>query len=135
MATFMPPAARSSAHTSPATPAPITIASYRSAIWTIESEISEGFVPLADGLLEPGLGGASLEGEPLGAVPGDAVEDDAELLSRLQSLRVERLVDEQLVHDELVGRYPGDPVEKLLETLVELRRRGRLRRQTPLNRG
>src|SRR5215213_9305490 len=101
----------------------------------LTAEVSEGLVPLSHRLLESLLRGEALPAESLRRVPGDAVEEDAELLGGLQALGVERLVDEQLVHDELVDRDPPDALEQRLEALVELRRRSRLRGEPPLGGG
>src|SRR5258707_14191580 len=100
----------------------------------LPAEVPERLVPLANGLLEAGLGGPPLEGKALRRMPGDAVEEDAERLRGLEPLRVERLVDEQVLYDQLVARYPRDPLAKRLEALVELVGGSRLRRESPLDR-
>src|SRR6266508_330910 len=84
-----------------------------------EAEVAEGLVALADRLLEPLLRRQALPVEALRRVPCDAVEEDAERLGRLEALRVEGLVDEQLVHDELVDRDARYSLDQRLEPLVE----------------
>ena len=74
--------------------------------------------------------GAADEAVALLGVAGDAVEEGAEELGRLQALRVDGLVDEQLVHDELVDGYSGYPLEQRLEPPVEIGRRRRARAES-----
>ncbi len=86
----------------------------------VEAEVAEGLVALAHRLLEPSLGCVLLKGESLGRVAGDPVEERAHDLRRVKPLCIERLVHQELVHDELVDRHAGDPLEQVLERPVQL---------------
>src|SRR4029077_2951605 len=94
--------------------------------------IAEWLVALPHRLLEARFGGATDEAVALLGVAGDAVEEGAEQLRLVQTLRVERLVDEHLHHHQLVDPQPCDPLQQRLEALVELIGRRRLGRQPPL---
>src|SRR5205823_1119467 len=59
-------------------------------------------VALANGLLESDRLTALLEGEALGAVAGDAVEDGRDHLRRGESHVLVGLVDQELLHHQLV---------------------------------
>lgn len=91
-------------------------------------------VALADCCAEARLGGALLERVALGGVARDAVEGRPEDLGRMQSLRVQRLVHQQLHHHQLVDRVARDALDQDLGRLVELGRRRRLDRKLPLDR-
>src|SRR5208282_2877926 len=96
--------------------------------------VAEGLVALAHRLLETGLRGPLLEGVALAGVTGDSVKDGPEDLCLVQALGIERLVDEQLHHLQLVERVAGDPLDQHLGALVELGVDGRLDREAPLER-
>jgi hypothetical protein len=52
----------------------------------------------------------------------------------MKTLRVERLVDEQLHHHQLIDRQTRDSLHKHLRTLVQILSVRRLDRQAPLER-
>src|SRR5688572_27153800 len=92
----------------------------------------ERFVALPHGLLEADLGGTLLERVALLRVARDAVHERAERLRRVQPLRVEGLVHQQLHHHELIHGHLPDPPDECLEGLVQLGCRGCLDREAPL---
>src|SRR5215207_8369152 len=65
----------------------------------LPAEVAERLIPLADRLPETRFRRTPLEAEALLGVTGDPVEEGAQHLGRLQALRVERLIHQQLVHD------------------------------------
>jgi len=67
-------------------------------------------------------------------VARDPVEHRAEHLRRVQSLRVQGLVDEQLHQDQLVERHARDPLEQDLGALAQPLGRRSLDREAPLQR-
>src|SRR4051794_2501759 len=69
---------------------------------TSTSSVIERLVALAHGLLEAHLRGALLERVALLRVARDAVHERPERLGRVEALRVEGLVHQQLHHHELV---------------------------------
>ena len=83
-----------------------------------EPVIAERLVALAHSLTKTGLRGVLLEGEPLRGMTGDAVEERSQHLRGVEPLRVERLVDQELVHDELVDRQARDALGQRLEPRV-----------------
>src|SRR5688572_1972564 len=95
--------------------------------------VAEGLVSLADRLAPAGLRGAALELVALRRVAGDAVEEGAKDLRGVKPLRVDRLVDEQLVHHELAHGHSRHSPEQRLEALVEAIGGRRLRGEPPLD--
>jgi hypothetical protein len=82
--------------------------------------VAEGLVALAHRGAEAGLGGALLEGVALlvwRVMPSNTVP---RTWVCLQALGVQRLVDEQLHHLQLVERVARDPLDQDLGALVEL---------------
>src|SRR5437870_4892748 len=96
--------------------------------------ITEGLVAFADSGAEAVLRGAPLERIALLGVPRDPVEHRAQYLAGVEPLGVQRLVDKQLHHPQLVDRVTGNPLKEDLSTLVQVLGRGRLDCQPPLER-
>src|SRR5918994_904912 len=92
-------------------------------------------IALTHGLLEAVLCRKPLEVIALRRMARDAVEEHSQRLRRVQALRVERLVHEQLHHHELVDRRERGALHELLEAVVQLRRRRRRDREAPIMRG
>src|SRR5712691_3035995 len=80
-------------------------------------------VALANGLLEPDRLTALLEGEALGAVARDAVEDGRDHLRRGEPHVVVGLVDHELLHHELVLGHARHALRPALDGLIEIGRR------------
>src|SRR5436305_3736851 len=90
------------------------------------SRVAERLIARAHRRAEALPGGLARECVALLGVARDPVEDRAEDLRRVQSLCVQRLIDEQLHHHELVHGNARDARSQRLDALVELRRVGGL---------
>src|SRR5262245_49379877 len=96
--------------------------------------VAERLVAFAHGLLEASGGGAFLECVALTRVAREAVEHGAECLRSKEPVRGDALIDEKLVHDELIDGHPGNAPEKRLESFVQSLAWCRFDGETPLDR-